>query len=201
VKPWLYPHVAVAAAEDTDQLRRAALMLHGLARADCDVILGQLDPVQRVAIEPLLEELAELGLPGDTALLQELLKTEAATAPVERKPVDVLAHAPAHDVERVLANEPPLIVARLLAAQDWPWKEAVLARTALPRQRRINEALAGLKRVRTTRRTPACDELLVNELVSRIGELPRNANRASAPSRGARWMQSLRRLANQGRQA
>lgn len=190
----LYSEAApvAAATEDSEQLRRAALMLHGLARTDREMILGQLDPVHRVAIEPLLEELAELGLPADTALLEELLKDAKDAPAAEVKPADVLMRADARHVERVIAAEPPLLVARLLAAGDWPWKDAVLARTPLPRQRRTAEALAQLKKARGAHRTAASDDLLVTEVASRVSALARSAPVRAAGSGASRWAKTLR---------
>jgi hypothetical protein len=176
-------------------------MLHGLAPADRENILGQLDPVQRVAIEPLLEELVELGLPADTALLEELMQQPATAAPIPLKPLEVLMQADAHEVERVIAGESPVVVARLLAAADWPWQEALLARTALPRQRRTMDALAALRKSRAAQRTAATDDLLIGEMAGRVGAARRSAPARAATLRAGSWMKSLRWPAPQRRQA
>jgi hypothetical protein len=195
VAQWLYPPDSPSDSEGGgESLRRAALMLHGLVPADREAVLGQLDPVHRVAIEPLLEELAELGLPSDTTLLEELLRSPAAVEPVEATPADVLMQAAAADVERVIASEPPLVVARLLAAGDWPWKDTVLARSALPRQRRTADALSALKKARAVRRTDALEDLLVTEVAGRVAAVQRTAPSGTAGSRlrSAPWARLLR---------
>jgi hypothetical protein len=50
-------------------LRQAALTLHAMTDIDREWVLNALDASQRSALEPLLRELREIGMPSDTSLL------------------------------------------------------------------------------------------------------------------------------------
>lgn len=50
----------------------AALLLHAMQPQDCDWLLAQLDAQQRDALQVLLIELRELGIPQDQTLLSQL---------------------------------------------------------------------------------------------------------------------------------
>ena len=61
------------AQQPTDDARRAALTLHALGRADRDWLLAQLSMAEQNAMTALLDELTELGIPKDKALVREAL--------------------------------------------------------------------------------------------------------------------------------
>src|SRR5436305_1145632 len=56
-----------------DAVRRTALVLHALAPADRDWVLGRLPERNRAQVVPCLEELATLGIPQDANLVDVAL--------------------------------------------------------------------------------------------------------------------------------
>ena len=99
-------------------LRHAVLRWYGLCASDRNWLLDQLDPPGRQRVIALWRELDEL----------DLAPRRAHAAP---KPVCPDRLPPRPDVAvlcAVLAAEPPLLIARLLAARAWPWRQDLLAR-------------------------------------------------------------------------
>lgn len=136
------------------EARRAALLLHGIARGDRSWLLGMLDERERAALEPLLEELQELGVPADRQLLGEL-----TGAPAEPRDASVGSNdrggpaegaGPGLDHERldradparlaaVLRDEPPGVIARLIAIRSWAWREELLPRLGEKRRHVLDQ--------------------------------------------------------------
>ena len=111
--------------------RRAALLVHALARPDQEWLLASLAPHHRVELEGLLEELATLGIPPDEGVLRQVLEAppqDQSAGAIDR--LERLAPAQVESLAQLLREEPPRVAASLLAAHAWPWKEAVLQ--ALP---------------------------------------------------------------------
>lgn len=101
--------------------RHAALLAHALAPRDQAWLLASLPPPRRRALQALLTELRDLGLPPDAAVLKGLTR-EAAPEPLQvlgRRQIRVLAG--------LLQGEPPALAARLLAMRRWTWRPALLA--------------------------------------------------------------------------
>ena len=108
--------------------RRAALLVHAMPQGDRQWLLASLPPHQRVELEELLAELRELGIPPDEQLLREVVDAPIAVQPaaVPADPLEHLAPGQVAVLAALLRKEPPQLVATLLAARDWPWKEAFL---------------------------------------------------------------------------
>jgi hypothetical protein len=95
--------------------RRAALTLHALAAPDRDWLLAQLPADDRAALERLLGELSELGIPAESAVISAAL----ADAP----PAAALGAPHA----QVLAREAETLRGPLLSLLAADQREAVLA--------------------------------------------------------------------------
>ena len=123
--------VFAQALDQSPGLRSAALVAHAMRPADRDWLLSQLDLGQRAALQPLIDELRELGIPPDADLIGEALKASQQTLPASPPkaddPVDRFSRLPARDVASVLANEPPRLVDRVLRMRPWPWRAEVLS--------------------------------------------------------------------------
>lgn len=107
--------------------RRAALLVHAMPAADRDWLLGTLASHHRVQLELLLEELRALEIPPDAALLREIVEAAPAGPADAQARLARLAPREVAKLVHLLRDEPPQLVATLLAAQPWPWKGAVLA--------------------------------------------------------------------------
>ncbi len=141
-------------------LRRAALTLHGLTDSDRAWMLERIAPAQRRALESLLTELANLGIPPDAAIVQQAIAASRdGTAPSARAALDALTPEQAASL---LAGEPAGLVARLLAARAWPWTEAFLHALDASARRRIGEAGHDTVVV-----SAALDDWLVDDLARR----------------------------------
>ncbi len=161
--------------------RQAALLLHTLVETDRRWMLARLPASARSEAEHLLAELATLGVPTDPRLLDQVL-TGSARAPVPAaSPRQRLDTATAVEVADLLQGEPDALVARLLRAGDWPWRNGVLERLGPTRRRRIEELRAGMAVA-----SGAVSELLVEALAVRLERQGRRA--AAASARGARGL-------------
>jgi hypothetical protein len=139
------PPTSVRGAPARD--RRAALLLHTVSAADRSWLLAQLSPAERGALEPLLAELRELGIPADRDMLDELGDvSSAAPVPLATPAPRGLFAADGRIVAQVLAAEPVDLVARLLACKAWPWREAVLSAQGPNRREQLRDRLAALHR-------------------------------------------------------
>lgn len=109
--------------------RRAALTLHALADEDRAWVLARLQPRQRALVEPLLDELRDLGIVVDPHTLPAIDEANASPATascrLERLDRDRIAQ-----VARVLEQEAPELARALLAGSDAGWQGALLAAMA-----------------------------------------------------------------------
>lgn len=175
----------------TPLLQRAALAVHALAAADRRWILEALTPPQRQALEPLLAELRELGLPVDAELLQDV-QAPARTAPPPW-PMDLDERGVAA-LARVLNREPLAITRQLLALQPWPWRASLLA--FVPGARRhLLDAVSS---------RPAPNQCaaasLMKSLEFHVGEESRRAATGAAEAAGkGPWSRVRSRLSRLGR--
>jgi hypothetical protein len=113
--------------EPSSGTRRAALTLHALGGVDRAWLLRQLSPGQRDTMASLLAELDSLGIPRDSALVQDALAS--TLAPVAPRPADLDAEG----LCRALAREPDRDFQSLwLNAMDATERKAILAHWALP---------------------------------------------------------------------
>lgn len=164
-----------------DAARHAALLLHAMGPSDRQWLLDALAPERRRRVEPLLQDLRELGLPGDEELLRPVL---AAAAPREASAVarlESLGAAEAAMLGRALLLEPRPLAARLLAMRDWPWKQAVLASWSPQERGRLSDA------------GPAASSARLDSAIceAAVAMLASSAASAVAPASAARW-QALR---------
>lgn len=107
-----------------DERRLAALTLHALAEADRLWILGQVSAAQRQALQALLLELEDLGIPRDRSLV------EAALAPAVENELPTQTgstlRVPPQRMAEWLRVEPVVIVARCLSLVDAQARAEVL---------------------------------------------------------------------------
>lgn len=129
------------------RVREAALLLHGLGPQQREAVLSRLDAGHRATLQPLLEELAALGIPSSLAQAQARAQVGGTPAAPDRRG----DAAPAPDRERLaVATLEPRRAARALRGcavptvaavlRDAPlaWRAAVLAE--LPRDLRRDAA-------------------------------------------------------------
>lgn len=96
--------------------RQAAVALHALGDADRAAILTHLPAPDQAVLRDYLDELQALGFQSDGAGLSAPDATPAG-----------LELASASAVFSVLEHEPAVLVAQVLALQEWPWKAELLA--------------------------------------------------------------------------
>ncbi len=129
-------------------LRQAALVLHGLSDADRTWMLGQLSADQAGTVGKLLAELRELGIPSDPSLASQALGANQI-GPIRTRPAaqsndsaDTIRAASAAQLQRVLEGESEGLVALLLAAGEWPWRDVYLAVQQPTHRRTLLEIMA-----------------------------------------------------------
>lgn len=134
--------------------RRAALLLHAMSDADRGWLLANLPDSQRAELGALLEELAQMQIAPDQALLQQAIGKPQApqfqarpATPVRPRHLsdrDFLMQLTGTQVRALaaaLASEPALLVARCLQIQPWPWHEPLLAQFHAAYRRQVQELL------------------------------------------------------------
>jgi hypothetical protein len=95
--------------------RQAALTLHGLQPEDRAWVLDALPPQQRTALEPLLRELEELGIPGDVGISAE---AEQSVSPRrEAANMEAPNRGTLRSQAATLRKEPPKFTAAFLSRQ------------------------------------------------------------------------------------
>ncbi|WP_155520903.1 hypothetical protein [Ralstonia solanacearum] len=154
------------ATPDTDpSTRSAALLLHALAAVDREWVLQKLRPSDRARLRPMLEELREMGIPADPAIVEHTLGAMPflVAGPGDRSVsvsgrgqtrfsaavADLIARLNQVDpvaLAEVLRSEPPRAIAHVLLITDWPWRAAVMARFGPSVRSRIETALADLEK-------------------------------------------------------
>jgi len=162
--------------------REAALTLHALPAADRSWVLERLEPVERRLVQSHLDELAALGIPPDPSLLDEAVSKASTTA----SPRAVISQASVFMMRSLLAEEPPGVIARLLALGEWRWADE-LVRELAPQCRQKVQALRG----QASGPRSQLDEWLLDELERRIrAALPETAEPA-APIAASPWWARL----------
>lgn len=179
-----------------DQRRAAALLLHGLGEADRRWAWSRLDATEQRALAPLMQELKELGVPSDAAWVQQVLASQAPSAPAA-KPVDTvrdrIAQASPSQLVALLQPEPAMLVQRLLALGPWPWAQEVIGSLRAQRDEPFDPAIVG-----TLPAAPTLDEALLRQLAAR---LPAASSIERASSQASPWVrvgQAARRLLRGG---
>lgn len=161
-------------------VRRAALLLHAMAPADRDWVLGQLPASGRETLRALLRELVELGIPRDATLLGQVVSAPAtvreptlnvevlADARAGASPAEAIAAAdPAH-LATVLRSEPVALVALLLSLRDWAWRDAFLRQIGPVMARQVAERQAAAH----CRSGAVGEEVLLAALARRLRDVP-----------------------------
>lgn len=130
-----------ASAQAAGSPRRAALLVHAMPAPDQAWLLGSLPLDDRTELEGLLAELRELGIPPDEGLLRQVLDAPVAAVPAGRQSLlETLQPAQVDALAEALRGEPAQLVATLLAANAWPWKDVLLSQFAPDAQQRIAAA-------------------------------------------------------------
>jgi hypothetical protein len=192
-------------AAESSRARQAALVLHGLSDGMRRRVLERLDGGERSRLQPLLDELGELGVP--TSLGQSLAPepdAESDASVAARSLHERVAHLAPEDVALALQTCAPSTAAYLVSAADWPWRESVLER--LPPL--VSKAVAA-HRANTFQLAPAvldvlCERLLESAnaqsssrseplLLDRFADdRPRMASRETWAGRLKGWLQWMR---------
>ena len=130
------------AAPETLHARKAALLLHSLPALARRQVISKLDAAQATRLQPLLDELNELGI--SCTLGHQLDNLASSSADEANGPLSAQQQAmllTAEDVARCLDACAPTTVAQLLRAAEWPWKEQVLDRMRDTRRTKILDNL------------------------------------------------------------
>jgi len=199
------PELTVAAAE-TLQARRAALLLHGLSPPQRRLVMAKLGAAETSRLEPMLGELARLGIPRELALGAESLAAPARasdvpakeSAPRELSTVERAAQLDAASVLRALETCAPDTIGHFLRSYAWPWKAQVLELLPEPRHTRaLDNAQAQLPPLAPAALTFLCARLCLEaerpavlpQIVAGIrADVPSQISGSSIADRFKRWV-------------
>ncbi|MEO6936643.1 MAG: hypothetical protein ABI171_14990 [Collimonas sp.] len=185
---------------ETLNLRRTALLLHAMSAADRHWMLARLDAESQASLRSMLDELVALGIPADKALLSRAAETAAPlhqaaasmAIPAEMTPVNAAgtreAEPPAsaitslNDVNpttlaQILQDEPPELIARLLACHAWQWREGLLEQLGQARHSQVERFAHSFSDT-----PPRLRAVLLQSLVTRLSFAPA-LNQAPGSSR------------------
>lgn len=172
-----------------DGVHRTALLLHALDQEDQQELLSRLEPQAQERLRPLLQELADLGIPADRDMIAHvmahLIPAHAEEAVSTSRRQDAAAYVVLHaatvqDLLLVLGQEPPEMVARLLACRAWPWSAVLLAAFEPLRRHQIEQQLHTI-----TAPAAALSSAVVQIAARRLQELvPQARVVSSMPSAG-----------------
>jgi hypothetical protein len=148
-----------------NEIRRAALSLHGLDDEDRAWVLSRLAEDQRTELEALVRELDELGFPRQAGAMHG---QSVATPPASPEPAPARAmledrfdEASPERVLAGLADASPAVIAWLLRRRQWRWARKVRRRLGRERRRAVE--------ARLEQPAPAVTERVQNELVELFG--------------------------------
>lgn len=184
---------SVSPSLQTSSDRRAALTVHALAEQDRQWLMAQLTPDEAARLQPLLNELNQLGIPREVGLIGQLLQdaSHVGTASSQVPPLHIdesvdsnrqfvdhdpaanelgaLDQAEASDLARMLRHEPPMLVAHLLHMRHWPWAADLLDHMDVSQRLSVQGCLAGLRE--SLDGTPAAlHQALMDAVVQRLKE-------------------------------
>lgn len=170
--------------------REAALLLHGLGSKQRAAVLARLAPGHLAELQPLLEELATLGIPPSLARVQARAMTRAGVMPGapqgrgDASPSPAIATPEPHRAGRVLRACAAATVAAVLRDAPPEWRQLVLAELPRDRRRDVAERLD---------RTPPLPRRVAEALRRRLEEEvagPEGAGRtvSMGPRGWKRWL-------------
>lgn len=109
---------------NSSNLRKTAVLIHGISPKDQKWILSQLPITIANEIRPLLKELRQLGIPKDDLILKSALETAKT---IKQKNVQILNlnARPSNVVFTALKSEPLCLARSILAIYDWSWSADV----------------------------------------------------------------------------
>lgn len=155
--------------------RQAAAALYSLASPDQEGILGQLPVRDQRILRGYLAELAELGFDKAANM------APAPAAAARQDPRTRLREARAVQVFAVVEHEPAVLIAQLLALEDWAWSAELLDMLPPARRGLVRAALeAGIAAA------PARAGFLVQSISAQLGDIV-PARRAAGLKRWIRW--------------
>jgi hypothetical protein len=165
--------------------RRVALILHALAPSDREWLLDRMAPARRETLRALLDELAELGIAGDSRLVRELVAD--TTSELEQDPIAVIAGASAAAAVEALASESAALIEWILSLHVWPWRDALLG--ALGRAKREHiESLAASRLAGQGWGAEALRDASLRELAAHLGAIGVDVAPPKAERRLPGWM-------------
>lgn len=121
------------------RLREVALALHALVPEDRTWLIERLSPAQQRAVEPLIAELHDLGIPADAHLVDQALRRGAHE--VARSAQQRIAALRAPRAAELLHGEPASFVACFLGLTAWPWTREYVATLDASAQQQLKQAM------------------------------------------------------------
>lgn len=163
--------------------REAALLIHSLPETAREQVLQRLTESERARVEPLMTELAHLGIPRLPS--DRLAALRQAPLTVDRR--ERLGGVPAAVLLAALQDAGPVTLALLLRVEDWPWHADVLAGLDDQRKRRTEDLLRANAPMPVA---AAVADHLCDRVLAKVDEF--DAQRRTAPQvRPHRWTQWL----------
>lgn len=120
--------------------RKAALLVYALPLAARAAVMDRLPLSQQTQMRQLLEELEQLGIPAHQDWLSHARDDEQVLTP-QKAHRQVLESASSMSMVQVLQGQASDVVAAVLNAEPWPWRD-VVAECLCAQRTDLREALA-----------------------------------------------------------
>jgi hypothetical protein len=161
--------------------RQTAMVLAGLPPAERDWVLKHLPAARGRALAALVDEAVSLGIRIDGVMLGRVMDAlDRRASPEDAKAYVELAKPQA--LCAVLSEAPAALIARLLVAHPWRWREAFIARFSGPQKR---DALAALREM-TARDAPRLSEAIIAEVADLLRAQPHRIAPIAPPNSWSR---------------
>lgn len=149
-------------------LRRAALCLHALSKADQKWLLNALPSEHRQSLRGMLKELRVMGIPADSSLIppadDEAKDNVVAELQTEHDMRSIVNGADEQQVRQIFDNEAPEIIATLLVSCNWSWTDSYLKSLPSDKRTGVLEAMESKRGKVSPKVADTLIGLLANEL-------------------------------------
>ncbi len=159
----------------SEGLKKSALRIHGLSKADQEWILGNLPQEERSLLAVMLFELDEMNLPESSAVFSDLVEKESDIL-VQGNGInkyeaaskrDIINNASFSAVASILVSEPDWIIALVLLCGEWKWTDELIGQLRIDQREQVYEKIKKIPARLPLKLEQAVIDLLAEALIKK----------------------------------